>query len=722
MPELPHTELRIVPRDFQPQTEVLKEGNIFLVSLPNGEISSGNMGGLGLYMSDTRYLSSLELTLWGHRPVFLSTGTRDSHFAQIELTNPEITLPEGVTVPLQTVHLRLLRVIQDAFYQRFRIINFNPFPLTLPLEISLSADFRDIFEIRGTLRERRGELLNPTVEKNGLIFAYRGLDNRLRSTSVVLDPPPDSIVAEPGRALIRYQLELQPQQKVYLYLQVRPEPDNFPKDKAMLEVSFCSASITQAERYQEYREANTKIITDNAILNGMFQQAATDLRALQTTYDDGGMILDAGIPWYAAPFGRDSLITSWQTLIFDPNIARNTLRFLARYQGQKVDRWREERPGKILHELRFGEMARCNEVPHTPYYGSVDSTLWFIIMLAETYRWTQDDNFLQEMAEALKGCLHWCRWYGDLDGDGYIEYLSESSVGLTNQGWKDSWDGVVDADGRIPPGPIALVEVQAYYYLALNDAAFLLTKLGEINTARRLSKRAAALQENFLRDFWNQGNDYPIFALDGQKKAVTTLVSNGGHCLFTGILPPEKAIRVAKRLMAPDFFSGWGIRTMSKDEKAYNPMSYHNGSVWPHDNAIIAAGFRRYNYLEELTRLAEALFAASLFFPYNRWPELFCGFTRRGLAGPVRYPIACDPQAWAVGSLYSLTRSLLGLNCEGGTLYINQPLLLPGTNEIEVRDLRVGNGKVDLAFGRDQGGTFCRVLKKEGGVRVVIEV
>ncbi|MGI9951860.1 glycogen debranching N-terminal domain-containing protein [Moorellaceae bacterium AZ2] len=719
MAEVP-LDLRVAPAEVEPVTEVLKEGNIFLVSLPTGEIAGGSLGSLGLFHSDTRYLDRFELFLQERKPIFLSSAIRDSHFAQIELTNPEFTLPSGQVVPLQTIHLRLLRLIKDAFFQRLRLINFNSFPLSLSLDILLGADFRDIFEVRGTRRLRRGDMLPPVVTRWGVKLAYRGLDGQVRTTAVSLDPPPATIRAEPGRALIRYNLTLPPHKKVYLHFRFDLDRE-IVEDPSLISTGFSAATIMLAGRYHQWERECTQFQTDNTFLNNMLQTALTDLAALQTDYPGEGRIVDAGIPWYAAPFGRDSLITAWQTLIVNPDIAKNTLRFLARYQGRREDKWREETPGKILHELRRGEMTRCREVPHSPYYGSIDSTLWFVILLGALYRWTLDKDLLREMAEPLRRCIRWCLWYGDLDNDGYLEYLRTSPAGLTNQGWKDSWDGVIDPEGRIPAGPIALVEVQAYYYFALQEAAHLLQVLGEGMVAGSLLRRAHRLRERFIRDFWREDEGYLIFALDGQKRPITTLVSNGGHCLFTGILSAEQAQRVVRRLLAEDFYSGWGIRTMSKKEKPYNPMSYHNGSVWPHDNAIIGAGMRRYQCLAELYKLASGLFEASAFFSYNRWPELFCGFTRRGLTGPVRYPIACDPQAWAVGSIFSFLQSLLGLDCRDNTIYINRPLLLPGAKRLEMRNLAVAQSRIDLAFEEREGQVFCHVLRKEGNIKVIIE-
>ncbi|ROR03438.1 amylo-alpha-1,6-glucosidase [Desulfosoma caldarium] len=716
--------LRIVPRHFQIKTEVLKEGEIFLTTLPTGEVPDGNMGGLGLYYRDTRYLSGLEMYLADAKPVLLSSTTRGSHFSQFEFTNPEISLVDGQLIPLQTLHLRLLRVIRGALFQRLRLINFNFFPVTITLRFLFAADYVDIFEVSGMARQRRGEILEPRATRNSFQLRYRGLDDVVRITEVFFDPAPAQIRLEQGRAKVAVYLHLPPQKKVYLICQVTPRVAGdaavpLEGNPAHLGVAFSTIAIQQAKSYRKWTRDCTQIETDNQVFNQILKRATTDLRSLFAVYPEGG-ILEAGVPWYAAPFGRDALVSSWQTLMLNREIARSSLRFLARFQGRRLDPSRDEQPGKIMHELRRGEMAACGEIVHTPYYGSVDSTLWFVILLGELYCWDQDRTFVEEMHEALKGCLTWCREYGDLDGDGYIEYRREAEGGLDNQGWKDSWDGVVDAEGRIPEPPIALVEVQGYLYLALRHASRLLTVLGESGRANEVAAWAERLRAQFLKDFWL--GKYLAFALDGRKLPVTTVVSNMGHCLFTGILPPEMARKVAERLFQQDMYSGWGIRTMGKREKAYNPMSYHNGSVWPHDNTIIAWGLRHHDLLQYLEQLATGLYDASLHFPYNRLPELFCGFTRRAIGGPVRYPIACDPQAWAVSSIFQLLQALLGLTCFPEGLQIKKPLLPSWLKEVYIEGLRVGKGRVDLEFARNRGSTYCQLLKKEGDFRVIIEV
>ncbi|MBE0466083.1 MAG: amylo-alpha-1,6-glucosidase [Candidatus Desulforudis sp.] len=721
-------DLRIAPREIEESAfEVLKEGDLFLTTLPDGEIPAGNMAGLGLYYRDTRFLSCLEHFLNDTRPVLLSSTTRGSHFSQIELSNGELITRGDRLVPLQSIHLRLLRVMRQALFQRLRLVNYNMFEVDLTLRVLIGSDFRDIFEIRGHDRPRRGRCLEPVTTMGSITLRYRGLDEIVRGCHVAFDVAPVEMRTDPDRALCTFKLVLPPQRKVHLTWLVKPvlEPDGGPsaarnRPGSGLQATFVSTAVGQADEYRAWASRCTQFTADNEIFNRSVARSVTDLRALYTVYPDG-RIVEAGIPWYAAPFGRDALITSWQTLCLNPDIARDSLRFLSRHQGLTVDESREVEPGKILHEMRRGEMANCQEILHTPYYGSIDATPLFVIVLGEYHAWTGDLLLVKEMRDGLSAALSWCRKYGDRDGDGYIEYLGQVRGGLTNQGWKDSWDAVVRPDGTLAEPPIALVEVQAYWYLALVHGARLLRLLGEEDTARNLLSEAQALQSRFIRDFWIPRRGFLGFALDGRKNLLETVASNMGQCLVTGILDPESAVRVARRLFQPDMFSGWGIRTLSKWEKAYNPMSYHNNSVWPHDNAIIAAGLRRYGLFAELEQLFDRLYEASLYFPYYRLPELFCGFTRRLTGGPVRYPIACDPQAWAIGSTFMFLQAMLGLTCAEDGLWIDSPLLPAWLGELTLKNLRVHGGVVDLGFSRKHGRTHCHLLRKEGDFRVLIE-
>ncbi|MEW6273497.1 MAG: glycogen debranching N-terminal domain-containing protein [Bacillota bacterium] len=705
--------------------EVLKDGELFVTSQPNGEISCTSHPGLGLYYQDTRFLSCLKIYLDNQPTVFLSSSIRESHFAQFELTNPPLP-KSGTLVPAQTLHIRMLRVLDGALLQRLRLINFNSWRMDLQLEVELAADFLDIFEIRGFARGCRGELYAPAPTPDGVLFSYRGLDDIRRYTLVSFFPYPDELKIDGLAARARFSLSLPPGKKVYLYMQARPfigrRPKPSPgKGKSGVNTVFRNAVKRKYLGYQQWKEECTSFASDNLFIAEMLQRAITDLYSLRTTYPHLGTIVQAGIPWYAAPFGRDALIVGWQTLLINPAIAAETLYFLAALQGKEDNPWRDEEPGKILHELRRGELASCGEIPHTPYYGSVDATLWFIILLSETYRWTGDRALLEKLAPNLAAALQWCSDYGDADGDGFIEYACRSAKGLPNQGWKDSWDGVIDLEGNIPKGPIALVEVQAYYYLALLRAAEMLRALDRNGPAGEAENLAKKLREKFLKAFWLEEEKFLAFALDGDKKPLTTPVSNPGHCLFTGILPDEMAKTVARRLFKTDLYSGWGIRTMSKAVKPYNPMSYHNGSVWPHDNAIIAYGLRTLNLFNLLEQVITNLFEAAMYFPYHRLPEVFCGFTRRQEGGPVLYPTACNPQAWAVGTIPLLVQIMLGIFCRHQEVHICKPVLPPWIGEMVIQNLKLGSGKVDLEFTRKQGKTYCGVLKTTGDVRVIIE-
>lgn len=428
-------DFRIAPEDIRSSVEILKEGQMFMNSLPGGEIPCQDTGGLGFYYADTRFLSCLELRLNGTEPIFLSRSVRDSHIAQVELTNKDF-ISKGQLVPLHTIHLRLLRLVKDGFYQRLRLINFNQYPVELTLRFRLGADFADIFEVRGTSRQVRGQRLKPELSLQGIGLGYQGRDGVVRKTRIYFAPAPSRIGEEGTLAWAEYTMVLQPQKKYYLYLKIQPCLEESCQQEKTLprDLGFKKAAGFLIQSYRDWIQDCINIISDNQRFNQMLRAGITDLRALTTHYPGKGAVLEAGIPWYAAPFGRDSLITAWQTLLVNPWLARETLLFLARYQGGKIEPWRDEEPGKILHELRLGEMARAGEIPHTPYYGSVDSTLWFIILLAAYYRWTGERELLEKLRPNLERALHWCEVYGDRDQDGYIEYQCQSERGLINQG------------------------------------------------------------------------------------------------------------------------------------------------------------------------------------------------------------------------------------------------------------------------------------------------
>jgi glycogen debranching enzyme len=487
-------------------------------------------------------------------------------------------------------------------------------------------------------------------------------------------------------------------------------------------IEFDAAVHLVRRSYEDWERESAHIDTDNEVFNQLLVRGLRDLRALHTTTDRGG-VMAAGIPWYVAVFGRDALISAHQMLMVNPQPARDALSLLAHYQGQRDDPWRDEQPGKILHEIRRGELAGAGHVPHTPYYGSVDATPLFVFLFAQYFRWTGDVDFANQLLPNVRAALEWIDRYGDLDGDGFVEYLCRSPSGMANQGWKDSFDSVVHEDGTLAEGPIALVEVQGYVYMAKLRVANVFDALGDYRTSSRLREEAQELKERFHRAFWMEDQSYAAAALDGEKRQVRTVVSNPGHCLYSDILTPNQAEHVARRLLQPDMFSGWGIRTMSKSATAYNPMSYHNGSVWPHDNAMIAAGLKRYGYVKATSRVVTAIFDAAIHADYMRLPELFCGFTRRTPNQPVAYPVACSPQAWAAGSPLLMLQAILGISARAheNMLTVNQPHLPPWLNVVEMRNIRVGKSSISLVFRREGEITGFSLLDRKGDVRVVME-
>ncbi|CAB1128899.1 conserved protein of unknown function [Candidatus Hydrogenisulfobacillus filiaventi] len=704
---------------------VLKEGELFYVGYAEDDDCRTDGGG-GLYYRDTRFLSCLAWRIAGTRPQLLSAGASEPGRAQMDATNHELLL-DGIRLPAHRLHLRISVLVADRLYQRLRLLNFSDRPVAFTLDLLLAADFRDIFEVRGLQRVLRGELLEPRRTPDGVRFAYRGLDGVLRETVCRMDPPPDRVEwDDSGRARLSYHLELPPGVKEYRYLEVLPvlhEPGETadPGPAMALSRGFARAAFRQAREYRDWEASCTRIETDNRVYSAQLRQATMDMRALLTSYPGQGRIIAAGIPWYVAPFGRDALITGIETLILNPVILIDSLRFLARYQGVEENHWREEEPGKILHELRRGEMARCNEVPHTPYYGSVDSTLWWIIGLYEAWNFTGDRGLLEELAPALKRALDWIGRYGDMDGDGLVEYQRRSPRGLDNQGWKDSWDAVQDAEGRPPEGPVALVEVQGYAYHALRAGAVMLTALGEPEEAEQLRRQADRLREVFLSRFWDPVQGRVALALDGHKRPLWVESSNPGHLLFTGILPRPAARQVARSLFRTPMFSGWGIRTLAETAPYYNPLSYHNGSVWPHDNAIVAWGLKTLGEGGLLMTLARSLYEAAQFFPQGRLPELFCGFTRRQGGGPVHYPVACDPQSWAAATPFMLLRLLLGIEAQGRRIVVRRPELPPWVDSIYLRQLAIGSGHLDIEFARGRGVTYANVVRMEGDLSISIE-
>jgi glycogen debranching enzyme len=710
----------VLVTDLASKTLAVKEGETFLYCDLEGNLDHGGDYGLGLYHRDTRFLSEFRMTVSGRDPVLLSSSSERAYMSHVDLTNPDLYEGDAVMVTQQTLNIRRIRAINGRLFERVRVKNYNGHAISLDLAFSLAADFADIFEVRGMVREEHGELEAPVVNDRVVDFAHLGRDGVRRLTRIEFASTPDRIDEEDdGTVTATFRLHLGPYQTRMLGLTVDPITDGV--EPAPLEFDVAVHDLRRS--YEDWERDSTQVVTDNELFDQLLERSIRDVRALSTRTADGHLMLAAGIPWYVTLFGRDALIAAHQLLSVNPTLARDTLELLARHQGRREDPWRDEEPGKILHEIRHGELAGAGDIPHTPYFGSIDATPWFLILYGAHLRWTGDLDVARALLPNAEAALGWIDEYGDRDGDGFVEYQTRSPGGIRNQGWKDSHDAIVHADGRMAETPIALAEVQAYVYLAKLRMADVYEALGQEQRAEFLRGQAHELRRRFNDAFWMDDEQYFAGALDRDKRQVRTVMSNPGHALYCDIADPDKARAMAKRLLAPDMFSGWGVRTMSKSAAGYNPMSYHNGSVWPHDNALIAAGLKRYGFVRSTNRVATALFDAAIHADYLRLPELFCGFTRRSPNRPVSYPVACSPQAWAAGAPFLMLQAMLGISAraERNLLTVNEPHLPSWLHTVELRNLRVGSSRITLLFRREGEITSFSLLQRDGDVRVVME-
>ena len=709
----PYIEPRITFRSIEPRKVnnlTLIDGKTFLSTTVAGDISPAGAPDVGFFHDDTRFLSQLELRVSGQRAVVLSSSTENTFASQIELTTGNITLRESFDLPENTIHIRREQLLANkVFYDYFTFQNFNLTGVDLTVELSLDADFVDVFQVRGTARAVHGQYYRPIALKDCLDFHYQGRDGVLRRTSVKMNPAPLQITERTAR----WELQLAPLKEFHLQVTIAPfvgEHDENHKDE-----DFEANLHYRRHAIADWQERSTKFRSSHGIFDSALHTAISDFHALQIP-DGNEHIIAAGIPWFATIFGRDSIIAAYQSLSLNPTLAMDTLRVLARYQGTEYNDWLDEEPGKILHEFRNGEMTRCGEMPFGPYYGSIDATPLFLILLSETYNWTADDELVREMLPAAFRALDWIDRYGDLDGDGFYEYLRRSRRGLTNQGWKDSWDANMRSDGQVAQPPIALVEVQGYVYDAKYRMSSLLRMFGESHRADRLKKEASDLAKRVEKSFWMPANGFYAMALDADKKPVDVISTNPGHLLFTRILNRERARTVMNRMMQDDLFTGWGWRTLASSERIFNPLSYHRGSVWPHDNSLIAHGMALNEFREPALRVLTTLFEAALEFRDYRLPELFCGVQRREKDEPVHYPVSCSPQAWASGALFLILNSVLGIRPSAPRKELNivNPTLPPWLDHLHIRNLRIGNSRVGLDFSRRGDRTFCNVVDIEG--------
>ncbi|HEU4930007.1 MAG TPA: amylo-alpha-1,6-glucosidase, partial [Candidatus Krumholzibacteria bacterium] len=574
------------------------------------------------------------------------------------------------------------------------------------------ADYVDIFEVRGIKREGRGEVLPPVVEADRVQLAYRGLDQVVRRTTLHFSPPPASLTG----VRAEYETSLPPHGEAIYFFTVACEPPN----RGLHVPRFDDAAAAAAEERRVLSAATPHLFTSNEQLNDWLVRSKADLD-LMTTYTEHGPYPYAGVPWYSTVFGRDGVITALSYLWADPSMARGVLEFLAANQAREVNEFQDAEPGKILHETRRGEMAALHEIPFGRYYGSVDATPLFVVLAGAYYQRTGDIKFVRSLWPHIEAALEWIEKYGDVDGDGFVEYWRRSKKGLIVQGWRDSFDAVFHADGSLADGPVALCEVQGYVYAARRAAAELAACLGHHTRAHALTRQAEELRRSFEDAFWCDDISTYALALDGSKKPCRVRASNAGHCLFSGIASPERAARVARTLLSEESFSGWGIRTVASNEIRYNPMSYHNGSVWPHDNALIAAGFARYGLLEGMHRVFTGIFDASIFVDMHRMPELYCGFPRRPGEGPTLYPVACAPQSWSAAVVFSMLQSMLGLTIDAPKKQIRfeRSVMPEAIKNIRIRNLRIGEATVDLALQRYALDVGIELLRRDGEVEIV---
>lgn len=697
------------------QRLVIKEGELFLYTDLEGHIPAAEISPLGLYFRDTRYVSRLEMTIGGRPPVLLSSTAERDFVCSMEFANLQMKGADGKTIPQASVHVRRTRLISDRLYELLRVKNFNPEPIEVSIELAFGADFADMFEVRGTRRRRRGTRLAPKTTGKTITLAYLGLDDALRKTVVSFAEAPARI--EGTHAVFRVRLE--PRERKVIKFSVEVQAPGVPE--AAPDGDFNTKLGEVRRDYERWFAESSDIFTDNEQFTAVLRRAERDIRMLlaRTRY---GRLLMAGVPWFVAPMGRDALLASLETLMLDPRPAIETLQALTKLQGRGDNVFREEEPGKIMHEMRQGELAALKAIPHTPYYGAVDTTPLYLLLLCETVMWTGDLDFFELLREPIDAALKWIDRYGDLDGDGFVEYRRRSRQGLLNQGWRDSHNAIVHADGSIAEGPIALAEVQAYVYYAKRRLAELFGALGDIELSERLQAEAQALKLRFNERFWMDDEQYVAMALDGQKRQVKTIASTAGHCLWSRIVDDEHVPAVAQRLLSPDMFSGWGVRTISKVSLAYNPMSYFNGSVWPLDNAIIARALKKLGYTAEANKIATGLFEAALTQEYYRLPEVFCGFTKQAVNKPVSYPMACSPEAGSAGAMYMILQEILGIyaNAEENILYVHNPVLPSWLSEVDVNNLNVGRSTLSLRFRREGAKTSFSVRDKQGAVRVVV--
>jgi glycogen debranching enzyme len=692
---------------------VLKHGDTFAVFDPHGDIIAIENGDQGLYHAGTRFLSRFELLLGRRRPFLLSsTISADNTILAADLTNPDVVRGDLVLVPRGSLHIFRARTLWNGHsLERIRIANHSTHPIQTPLALHFDADFADVFEVRGTRRERRGRRGGDEADADRAILRYEGLDRVARQTVIRWDRHPSRF----DTGAVVFSITLEPQEVTEVEISIACEVGAPHGDVRFTDI------IDRAREAVAARANRACLVTSsNESLNRWVSRSSADLH-MMLTETPFGLYPYAGIPWFSTPFGRDGIITALQTLWAAPDIARGVLGFLAATQATTHVEEQDAEPGKILHETRNGEMAALGEIPFGRYYGSADATPLFVVLAAAYFERTADRELIDRLWPHILSALQWMEEYGDGDGDGFIEYTRRSATGLIQQGWKDSYDSVFHADGTLAAAPIALCEIQGYAYQAWRGAARLARLRGNLAESRDWRARATQLRSRFDQAFWCSELGTFALALDGTKQPCRVRTSNAGHCLFSGIATTARAGRIADALMTDAMFSGWGIRTVAGGEGRYNPMSYHNGSVWPHDSAIVAAGLARYGFTGAATRILCGMLDLSQAVDAHRLPELICGFHRRGGESPTLYPVACAPQAWAAGAAYMLLCACLGLEIDAASRRVSfrQSTLPEGVDWIRLTNLSVAEARLDLLLTRHAHDVGLEVLRRDGQVEIL---
>jgi glycogen debranching enzyme len=714
---LPQEQYYILATESAPseRTLVLKQGEMFGVLDRFGDINSEARHEEGLYHAGTRFLSRLCLSLVSGRPMLLSSTVRQDNVVLVaDLTNPDVYFDGRVVLPRGTLHvLRYKFIWNNVYYERIRIHNYAFSPVNTSISIAFGADFADIFEVRGQQRERRGEYFKPEHRRTGAVLGYRGLDGVLRRTILQCDREPELI----SDSEMNFDIHLRECGEQEVLLSVACESDE--NRATVLSLASAEAAANNAAKIDPLE---CSISSSHDQFDQWVARCRADIATMQTDTVHGAYPY-AGIPWFCTPFGRDGIITALECLTVAPHIARGVLSYLAATQATEVSSDQDAEPGKILHEARYGEMPALGEVPFRRYYGSVDSTPLFVLLAAAYYRRTADREFLQSIWKNIERALDWIDRYGDPDQDGFVEYNRRSLHGLVQQGWKDSQDSVFHADGSLAEGPIALCEVQGYVYGAKLGIAAVADAIGLTDLGTRLRREAEVLRERFDTMFWCDDIESYALALDRHKQPCRVRTSNAGQCLFTGIALPDKAKRMAELLGNDTFFSGWGIRTVAQTEARYNPMSYHNGSVWPHDNALVALGLARYGRKDLAARIMSGMLAVATYVENYRLPELFCGFSRRPGKAPTAYPVACAPQTWSSAAVFMLIEACLGLSVDGlaRQVVLAKPVFPPELDRLSIRDLSIAGASVDLHLFRHGQSVAVTLHRRRGDVEAVVQ-